>query len=334
MRSFAIAAFAAAANAFPAQYGNNNNNAAPAAVTVTDYTEVYTTVYENEPAVPTKPVAPATISEYKDWKHKTTSAAPVVVVSETPAYEEPAPTTPAVSSAPAPAVSSAPAPVVSSASAPEVYSAPEVSSAPAPVVSSAPAPVVSSAPAPAATSAAVSAAAKAPTDYAQKCVDHHNAHRANHSAGTLEWDAGLAATALKIAQSCVYAHDTQMDGGGYGQNIAAGCPASNVSSVITELFYNNEVGNFASMYGQATPANINDEIAFDGFGHFTQIVWKGTTKVGCATYHCDGGLANTGGSVSPDFTVCNYKTPGNYLGEFATNVLPPLGHPSIGWNSL
>lgn len=104
-----------------------------------------------------------------------------------------------------------------------------------------------------------------------------------------------------------------MDGGGYGQNIAAGCPASNVSSVITELFYNNEAPNFASLYGQKTPSNINDESAFDGWGHFTQIVWKGTTSVGCATVHCSGGLANTGGSVSPDFTVCNYKNPGESI---------------------
>jgi hypothetical protein len=101
------------------------------------------------------------------------------------------------------------------------------------------------------------------------------------------------------------------DGGGYGQNIAAGAPASNVSSVITELFYNNEVGNFAGLYGQATPSNINDESAFDGWGHFSQIVWKGSTKVGCATYDCSAqGLANTGGNVPPYFTVCNYSPAG------------------------
>lgn len=196
MRSFAIAAFAAAVNAFPAQYGHINN-AAPAAVTVTDYTEVYTTVYEDEPAAPTTPVPAVNTYKHNTWKPKTTSAAPVVVVSETPTYQAPAATTPVVSSAPAvvvtPVVSSPPAAVVT----------PVVSSPPAAVVT----PVVSSAPAPAPASTSV-AAAKAPGDYAQTVVDHHNAHRANHSAGALVWDAGLAATALKIAQSCVYAHDT------------------------------------------------------------------------------------------------------------------------------
>jgi hypothetical protein len=81
--------------------------------------------------------------------------------------------------------------------------------------------------------------------------------------------------------------------------------------VITELFYNNEVGNFDGLYGQGTPSNINDGSAFDGWGHFSQIVWKSTTQIGCATYDCSGrGLANTGGSVPPHFTVCNYKPAG------------------------
>jgi hypothetical protein len=44
--------------------------------------------------------------------------------------------------------------------------------------------------------------------YAALIVDHHNAHRANHSAPPLAWDDTAAATALKIANSCNYAHDT------------------------------------------------------------------------------------------------------------------------------
>lgn len=39
-------------------------------------------------------------------------------------------------------------------------------------------------------------------------VAHHNVHRANHSAPEVQWDSALAATAQKIADGCVYAHDT------------------------------------------------------------------------------------------------------------------------------
>lgn len=54
---------------------------------------------------------------------------------------------------------------------------------------------------------------------------------------------------------------------------------------------------------------------FEGFGHFTQVVWQGSTQVGCFTYNC----ANSakGGLIDPstgeimqglsNFTVCNYS---------------------------
>ena len=52
-------------------------------------------------------------------------------------------------------------------------------------------------------------ASGAPTSgYSATVVAHHNAHRANHSAPEIVWDDGLAATAQKIAESCIYAHDT------------------------------------------------------------------------------------------------------------------------------
>ena len=45
--------------------------------------------------------------------------------------------------------------------------------------------------------------------YAQKILLQHNIHRANHTeTGPLTWSDKLTATALKIANSCVYEHDT------------------------------------------------------------------------------------------------------------------------------
>lgn len=163
--------------------------------------------------------------------------------------------------------------------------------------------------------------------YQNTVIKHHNIHRANHSAPALVWDSQLAAIAQSIAQSCVYAHNVKEGGGGYGQNIAAGVSADNVGSVITSLFYNNECGLYDGQYGKANP---NMQL-FEKFGHFTQIVWKNTQSVGCATVDCSGrGLANTGGGISPYFTVCNYKGPGNYAGQYGTNVSPPLGHAPAG----
>ncbi|XP_068647742.1 pathogenesis-related protein PR-1-like [Aristolochia californica] len=41
-------------------------------------------------------------------------------------------------------------------------------------------------------------------------------------------------------------------------------------------------------------------------GHYTQIVWKSTRRMGCARVVCDNGDV---------FMTCNYDPPGNYFGE-------------------
>jgi hypothetical protein len=106
------------------------------------------------------------------------------------------------------------------------------------------------------------------------------------------------------------------DGGGYGQNIGAGYPANNMGNFITGGLYNGEVNAYT--YYNAEP-NID---TLSGWGHFTQIVWKSTTAVGCYTQDCSkSGLGNTGGGNIPAyFTVCNYSPPGNYIGSFKDNI--------------
>ncbi|KIV92754.1 hypothetical protein PV10_04023 [Exophiala mesophila] len=161
------------------------------------------------------------------------------------------------------------------------------------------------------------------SDYKQGILDSHNIHRANHTVNALVWDDRLTNIAAQIAASCVYAHDTSTGGGGYGQNIGAGSPPSDIPAMITNLMYNNEI-NYYPGYG-TEPSMAN----FHLWGHFSQIVWKSTTSVGCATQYCPNGLANTGGGVSPYFTVCNYSPPGNFGGQYAANVLAPLGYPTV-----
>jgi hypothetical protein len=111
-----------------------------------------------------------------------------------------------------------------------------------------------------------------------------------------------------------------VDNGGYGQNIAAGVEANNVSAVITELFYNGEVGYYDNLYVDLPEGTTQDmpeaqvtidDSNFHEWGHFSQMVWVNTKEVGCATVDCSSkGLANTGGNVAPYFTVCNYKKQG------------------------
>lgn len=62
-------------------------------------------------------------------------------------------------------------------------------------------------------------------------------------------------------------------------------------------------------------------------GHFSQLVWKSSQRIGC-------GQAISKGRKGGTFTVCNYDPPGNYKGEEVQNVSPPLNGVGVQWNPL
>ncbi|KAI4171202.1 MAG: hypothetical protein LQ343_004408 [Gyalolechia ehrenbergii] len=177
--------------------------------------------------------------------------------------------------------------------------------------------------------------------YKALVLQHHNIHRANHSADDLTWDDTLAKYAEQTAKTCVWAHDLSPGGGGYGQNIAAGTPANNISAILTNSFYNDEMELFPG-YGSDSVDMSN----FEKWGHFSQMLWQITQKVGCYTYTCSPAgappldcnpstgqsyLENTGcgnGGMNAIFTVCNYSPPGNYGGQYS-KVGAPTGKPFV-----
>lgn len=106
------------------------------------------------------------------------------------------------------------------------------------------------------------------------------------------------------------------------------------------------MNRFEGEYGKVDP----DMSDFHGWGHFSQIVWKETTQVGCATVDCPNGLGGAGSGVAPYYTVCNYLMPGqspfhtqnassltggdpgNWKGQYAKNVGRSLNHPTVYWD--
>lgn len=69
------------------------------------------------------------------------------------------------------------------------------------------APSATGAPAPGAP-APTSSSAAAPNDYQNNVLYSHNIHRSNHSANSLTWSSELESSAHKLAEQCVYKHDT------------------------------------------------------------------------------------------------------------------------------
>jgi len=168
--------------------------------------------------------------------------------------------------------------------------------------------------------------------YPDVVVYSHNIHRYNHSVPAVAWNDKIAAFAQTTANKCVFAHDLTPGGGGYGQNIALygqsnlplGLNNAAGAQSVTDFWYNGELSHFPKDgYGKATPNMTN----FGSWGHFSQVVWKSTIVVGCATVYCKAGTAVP--NLPSYFTVCNYYPPGNVGGQYGANVLPPIGIPTI-----
>lgn len=146
-------------------------------------------------------------------------------------------------------------------------------------------------------------AAKQPTgSIAQRFVAAHNKARAQHCAPPLTWSTKLASVAQKWAdslrdQGCTFGHS----GGSYGENLAAGTIGA-LDPESTVAFWYDEIKQYKFPDGGFS---MNT-------GHFTQLVWRGTKQVGCGHSQCKGN----------DIWVCEYDPPGNWDGEYRTNVLP------------
>jgi uncharacterized protein YkwD len=152
-------------------------------------------------------------------------------------------------------------------------------------------------------------------------INAHNAHRANHTCGQVTWSEELAAAAKTLADSCEYKHNTDIGGGGYGQNIAMGAQSNfqltdgqAMARAITRQWYNNEYELYPNYGGEP------DMALFEEWGHLSQIIWSETTEIGCAIGVCDGGELAAG--MDGYFAVCNYSPPGNVEGAYSKNVLP------------
>ncbi|KAK0545766.1 sterol-binding protein [Tilletia horrida] len=108
------------------------------------------------------------------------------------------------------------------------------------------------------------AAALRRADGSQEVLAAHNAARAKHGAAPLTWDPKLASYAAAHAKSCQFQHTN----GPYGENLAAG----------TGLSYKGAV----DMWMAEEPSYQPSAGFSSSSGHFTQVVWKGSKRLGCA----------------------------------------------------
>jgi len=134
-----------------------------------------------------------------------------------------------------------------------------------------------------------------------------NTYREWFNATELTWNDTLAEAADDAVTDCIFEHSGQE----YGENLAAGF--QNVTAAITA--WKNEVEKYN--YGDA---DFSTET-----GHFTQLVWKNTTQIGCARKECGGK-----GEAPGWFIACEYFPPGNFIGHFDDMVDKQVAGPGSG----
>ncbi|KAI5454662.1 hypothetical protein NCC49_003553 [Naganishia albida] len=142
----------------------------------------------------------------------------------------------------------------------------------------------------------------------QRMLNEHNTFRAKYGASPLKWNPTLATYAKNYASQCKWAHS----GGPYGENLAS------------SYGYSDPIGTgLTGWENEASKYDYNNPAFSSATGHFTQMVWKSTTELGCALVSC---AANTlyQAPSSSSYLICEYNKPGNYQGQFATQVGRPV----------
>ena len=135
----------------------------------------------------------------------------------------------------------------------------------------------------------------------QDFVVLHNAARAAVGVGEVSWDDNVAAYAQNYAAQrqgdCALVHSTNSP---YGENLYRGPAGKDWSAsdavglwVSENKYYHHDTNSCSAPVGESC-------------GHYTQVVWRDSTTIGCARVRC-----NNGGI----FIICSYNPRGNWIGQ-------------------
>ena len=138
------------------------------------------------------------------------------------------------------------------------------------------------------------------SEFASSMLAEHNAKRELHkNTPDLTWSESLASYAQNYADNYDCSGNLVHSGGPHGENLAVGYGTTGA----VDAWYNE-----ISQYDYSNPGFSSNS------GHFTQLVWKSTSQVGCGVKAC--------GGVWGAYVICSYDPAGNVSGEYADNVQP------------
>ena len=163
------------------------------------------------------------------------------------------------------------------------------------------------------TSSTSTSGSTASSGFEADILNAHNEKRALHGIQSLAWNDTLAKYAADYASSTFSCNNVKLvhSNGPYGENLAAG--------------YSGGYKPVDAWYDEIKQYDFSNPGFNEATGHFTQLVWKSTSQVGCAKVTCDNSWSQ--------YTICEYSNiRGNVVGTdsktgksyFSENVLKPI----------
>jgi hypothetical protein len=138
----------------------------------------------------------------------------------------------------------------------------------------------------------------------ERLLAAHNRERDALGLEPLRWDPELAAHAAawsgELAEADVLQHAPQGGSEPHGENLWAGTSGAYTPEAM--------VGDWAeekAHFRRAPFPQVSRTGQWKDVGHYTQMVWRDTDRVGCAVAQ----------GADFDYLVCRYRTAGNVMGQ-------------------
>lgn len=132
----------------------------------------------------------------------------------------------------------------------------------------------------------------------------HNAERTQVGVPPLQWDPELARSAEsygpQLAQLGRLVHSPRATRPGQRENLAMGFHGRTTPEELAGLWADEKRAFVRGLFPNVSRTGNWSDVA-----HYTQMIWKSTTRVGCAVYS----------DARWDYLICRYSPPGNADGR-------------------
>ena len=139
---------------------------------------------------------------------------------------------------------------------------------------------------------------------ADRLTRPQNEERAVVGLPAMAWDPALAqaadAYAAELARTGKWGHSNPDQRPGQGENLWMGTRAAFTAEEMVDGWLTER-----RLFRHGTFPNVSRSGSWHDVGHYTQIIWADTMRVGCAIRS----------SRAHDYLVCRYSAPGNVMGE-------------------